>query len=228
MKERIENSVQDRTFSVWPFLSAAIYKNPLYQPNREKVLWPAHNVRDLRFWADVYLGSLNNLQNTDEAANIDDTRNTVEVSMTKTRSFDDLLKEMKNRETPRRLSDPSVITGEANLTIPLNIFHEDGDDSSEQANDDNLVNQNDVDGNGYTVNGDSNEVDEVDSKDSTLENGEPNLLNTSNKIDESSDTIVPENDEERHLSTNEAASDQSSPEVTAESVSYCHVKRELI
>ena len=57
MKERQENSVPDRTFSVWPFLSGPIYKNHLYMPNRERVLWPAHNVRDLRLWTEVYLGS---------------------------------------------------------------------------------------------------------------------------------------------------------------------------
>lgn len=37
VKERIENAVFERTFSVWPFLSAPIYKNPLYVPNRERV-----------------------------------------------------------------------------------------------------------------------------------------------------------------------------------------------
>ncbi|XP_058056199.1 myotubularin-related protein 4 [Anopheles bellator] len=57
VKERQENSVPDRTFSVWPFLSGPIYKNHLYMPNRERVLWPAHNVRDLRLWTEVYLGS---------------------------------------------------------------------------------------------------------------------------------------------------------------------------
>ncbi|XP_058129648.1 myotubularin-related protein 4 [Anopheles coustani] len=57
VKERQENSVPDRTFSVWPFLSGPIYKNHLYVPNRERVLWPAHNVRDLRLWSEVYLGS---------------------------------------------------------------------------------------------------------------------------------------------------------------------------
>lgn len=36
-KERIENSLFDRTYSVWPFLSGPMYKNPLYVPNREQV-----------------------------------------------------------------------------------------------------------------------------------------------------------------------------------------------
>ncbi|XP_050067962.1 uncharacterized protein LOC126556627 isoform X2 [Anopheles maculipalpis] len=70
VKERQENSVPDRTFSVWPFLSGPIYKNHLYVPNRERVLWPAHNVRDLRLWTEVYLGSWggHNQQSASEVA----------------------------------------------------------------------------------------------------------------------------------------------------------------
>lgn len=58
LKERLENSVFERTFSVWSFLSGPMYRNPLYKPNKDKVLWPAHNVRDLSLWTEVYLGSL--------------------------------------------------------------------------------------------------------------------------------------------------------------------------
>lgn len=64
MKERTENSVFERTFSVWPFLSGPMYRNPLYVPNKDKVLWPAYNVRDLTLWTEVYLGSLGGNQNT--------------------------------------------------------------------------------------------------------------------------------------------------------------------
>lgn len=65
MRERIENSIFDRTYSVWPFLSGPMYKNPLYVPNRATVLWPAFNIRDLTLWNEVYLG---NLQHTNQAA----------------------------------------------------------------------------------------------------------------------------------------------------------------
>lgn len=58
MRERIENSIFDRTYSVWPFLSGPMYKNPLYVPNRATVLWPAYNIRDLTLWNEVYLGNL--------------------------------------------------------------------------------------------------------------------------------------------------------------------------
>lgn len=218
MKERLENSIQDRTFSVWPFLSASIYKNPLYQPNRDKVLWPAHHVRDLRFWTDVYLGSFNNVQNT-EISNVDDIGATIEKSMTKTRSFDDLVKEMKSRETPRRLSDPSVITGEANLAIPLNIFQEDGEDFNDQTNDDNLNNLVDHhdEVNLGEENGDSSNADEVDS------DGK-NLKYTSNLCDESSDTLVPDQDDERQLSNIGSTNNQSIQQSVDETVSFRDIK----
>lgn len=65
LKERLENSVFERTFSVWSFLSAPMYRNPLYKPNKDQVLWPAYNVRDLSLWTEVYLGSLGgNQQNS--------------------------------------------------------------------------------------------------------------------------------------------------------------------
>lgn len=63
LKERLENSVFERTFSVWSFLSGPMYRNPLYKPNKDKVLWPAHNVRDLSLWTEIYLGSLGGNQN---------------------------------------------------------------------------------------------------------------------------------------------------------------------
>lgn len=58
MRERIDNSIFDRTYSVWPFLSGPMYKNPLYVPNRATVLWPEYNIRDLTLWKEVYLGNL--------------------------------------------------------------------------------------------------------------------------------------------------------------------------
>lgn len=64
-KERIENSVFDRTYSVWPFLSGSIYKNPLYVPNREQVLWPAYHLSNLSFWSEVYTSSFGNQNQTD-------------------------------------------------------------------------------------------------------------------------------------------------------------------
>lgn len=200
MKERLENSIPDRTFSVWPFVSTAIYKNPLYQPNREKVLWPAHNVRDLSFWKDVYLGSFNNHQNYEEAANMEDVE--APKSMTKTRSFDDLVKEMKNRETSRRLSDPSITIGDSNMPMPLNIFQENAEDYNDSTVSDNLDNLV-IETNHQNVNG----VEEVDSSSVTPISGDnsngacdekpsdeavDNIQNTSNLCEASCDTLVPD------------------------------------
>lgn len=66
-KERIENSVFDRTYSVWPFLSGPMYKNPLYIPNREQVLWPAYHPSNLSFWSEVYESSFGNQNQSDSS-----------------------------------------------------------------------------------------------------------------------------------------------------------------
>lgn len=66
-KERMDNSVFDRTYSVWPFLSGPMYKNPLYIPNREQVLWPAYHPSNLSFWAEVYSSSFGNQNQSDSS-----------------------------------------------------------------------------------------------------------------------------------------------------------------
>lgn len=60
----------ERTYSVWTFLSEPCYKNPLYVPNHERVLWPAHHVRDLVLWSEVYLHSLRNQKSDNPRANL--------------------------------------------------------------------------------------------------------------------------------------------------------------
>lgn len=197
MKERLENTIPDRTFSVWPFLSTSIYKNPLYQPNREKVLWPAYNVRDLSFWGGIYLGSFNNYQTREETSNIEAP---TDKSMTKTRSFDDLVKEMKSRESSRRLSDPSI-----NMSMFQGEAEEDFNESTMSDNLNKLVIPNadgeeEVDGlsNGATPEMRSKEgTPEMTSKEGSPEietetTPESNSPNTSQLIDASSDTLVPD------------------------------------
>lgn len=124
LKERLENSIHDRTFSIWPFLSAPIYKNPLYQQNREKVLWPSSSVRSLVFWNEFYFGSFhtysNNLRGKDFSC-----ETYFENGLTKTRSFTDLTSQDKllKNITTRRLSDPSLSYDEKS-SITANIFQE--------------------------------------------------------------------------------------------------------
>lgn len=121
VKERQANSVFERTFSVWPFLSGPIYRNPLYVPNRDKVLWPAHNVRDLTLWSEVYLGSLGNQNSTDYPTNSTEGSQESKSPMTKTRSYGDLMTagEPINGLT-RRSSDPNMAV-ESHLMMPINI-----------------------------------------------------------------------------------------------------------
>lgn len=66
-KERIDNSVFDRTYSVWPFLSGPMYKNPLYIANREQVLWPAFHPSNLAYWTEVYSSSFGNQNHSDSS-----------------------------------------------------------------------------------------------------------------------------------------------------------------
>lgn len=230
MKERLENSIPDRTFSVWPFVSTAIYKNPLYQPNREKVLWPAYNVRDLSFWNDVYLGSFNNHQNHEES-NIDDHEAPTDKSMTKTRSFDDLVKEMKNRETSRRLSDPSINMGDPNISMQMTMFHEDTEeDFIESTMSDSLRHNLGIEkelqnGNGEETKTDNGapevvseeEAPEADNDGDLPETTETTFQNTSKLIEASSDTLVPDDypddddGEQKHFPTNGSILSQSKP-----------------
>ena len=89
-----------------------MYKNHLYVPNRERVLWPAHNVRDLALWAEVYLGSWGGNQNTfDYPSNNSDgiaSGSDISTSMTKTRSYGDLVTGVNQGGLTRRSSDPNM------------------------------------------------------------------------------------------------------------------------
>uniref|UniRef100_A0A1B0B9Q3 Lateral signaling target protein 2 homolog n=1 Tax=Glossina palpalis gambiensis TaxID=67801 RepID=A0A1B0B9Q3_9MUSC len=122
LKERIENSVFERTFSVWPFLSGPLYRNPLYISNKNKVLWPAYNVRDLSLWTEVYLGSLGGNQNSIDFpsyANDSSLQGSIS-SMSKTRSYGDLISAgIIQNGISRRSSDPNM-TVDPNLTIGSN------------------------------------------------------------------------------------------------------------
>uniref|UniRef100_A0A8D8KYL6 Lateral signaling target protein 2 homolog n=2 Tax=Culex pipiens TaxID=7175 RepID=A0A8D8KYL6_CULPI len=132
VKERLENSVPDRTFSVWPFLSGPMYKNHLYVPNRERVLWPAHSVRDLRLWTEVYLGSWGGNQSAaDYPANGDGVSGQeLGGSMTKTRSYGDLMTGVNAGGLTRRSSDPNMTVDSSILAGTLNLSQENSIDSN--------------------------------------------------------------------------------------------------
>lgn len=132
VKERLENSVPDRTFSVWPFLSGPMYKNHLYVPNRERVLWPAHSVRDLRLWTEVYLGSWGGNQSAADYPASGDGVAGQELggSMTKTRSYGDLMTGVNAGGLTRRSSDPNMTVDSSILAGTLNLSQENSIDSN--------------------------------------------------------------------------------------------------
>ncbi|XP_023034870.1 myotubularin-related protein 4 isoform X2 [Drosophila willistoni] len=122
LRERIESSVFDRTFSVWPFLAETMYRNPLYKHETEKVLWPAHSVRFLYFWSDLYLGSLGNKNGTDLPLQSNERQNPHNgSSMTKTRSSEDITTSELGQSTfSRRSSDPNLAV-ESIVSDSLNV-----------------------------------------------------------------------------------------------------------
>ncbi|SPP86603.1 myotubularin-related protein 4 isoform X1 [Drosophila guanche] len=122
LRERIENSVFDRTFSVWPFLAETMYRNPLYKHETEKVLWPAHSVRFLYFWSDVYLGSLGNKNGTDLPLLSNERQSAHNGPLTKTRSSEDLTtNELGQSTISRRSSDPNLTVESIVSECALNV-----------------------------------------------------------------------------------------------------------
>ncbi|XP_030754837.1 myotubularin-related protein 3 isoform X2 [Sitophilus oryzae] len=107
--------VAGRTFSVWEFLNLPSFRNHLYTPpttSTGKVLWPKTNVRDLRLWSEVYLGSMEANFSPEEGSGgaCPGPPELNGHAMPKTRSYGDLM----NAETcqgfynSRRSSDPNV------------------------------------------------------------------------------------------------------------------------
>ncbi|KAH8336655.1 hypothetical protein KR074_004118 [Drosophila pseudoananassae] len=119
LKERLDNSIFDRTFSVWPFLADTMYRNPLYKHETEKVLWPAHSVRFLHFWSDLYLGSLANKNGIDLPQLSNERSNVHQGLMAKARSSENLTTNELGQST-RRSSDPNLAV-ESIITECLNI-----------------------------------------------------------------------------------------------------------
>uniref|UniRef100_A0A0K8WDV4 Myotubularin-related protein 3 n=1 Tax=Bactrocera latifrons TaxID=174628 RepID=A0A0K8WDV4_BACLA len=140
-KERCEKSVFERTYSVWPFLSGPMYKSPLYLPNKDTVIWPAHNVRDLHLWTEVYLGSLGNQNSVEFVNNSNENLQGTTTPMTKTRSYGDLVSaNIMQSGISRRSSDPNM-TVEPNLTMATNSENNSNADTQSEREDfpDNVV-----------------------------------------------------------------------------------------
>ncbi|KRT84772.1 tyrosine phosphatase, partial [Oryctes borbonicus] len=112
-QERVER-VNDGTFSVWGFLNSSCYKNHLYAApsklDHPQVLWPQCNVRDLKLWSAVYLGSLEQRSTGDSgSSSCPGPPDSIHNQMTKTRSYGDLPNAADIcSNTFRRCSDPSI------------------------------------------------------------------------------------------------------------------------
>ncbi|KAH8303725.1 hypothetical protein KR018_008555, partial [Drosophila ironensis] len=120
LKERLDNSVFERTFSVWPFLAETMYRNPLYKHETEKVLWPAHSVRFLHFWSDVYLGSLGNKNGIDLPLLSNERQTAHHGTLTKTRSTENLTtNELGQSTISRRSSDPNMAVESINSMFDI-------------------------------------------------------------------------------------------------------------
>ena len=108
--------------------------------NRDRVLWPAHNVRDLALWSDVYLGSLRNHNTSIDYPSTVTSNGNGELghenggSMVKTRSYNDLVLGFNSNGLIRRSSDPNMMAEPNLLTTPLNISIENSIDSNESTN----------------------------------------------------------------------------------------------
>lgn len=91
-------------------------KNKLYNFVLLQVLWPSCNVRDLKLWSAVYLGTIetpvgvNDIKPRVSVIDIEASENEEpQGQMTKTRSYGDLIQAQDHTtHLHRRLSDPSI------------------------------------------------------------------------------------------------------------------------
>ncbi|XP_060533012.1 myotubularin-related protein 3 [Cylas formicarius] len=132
--------VAGKTFTVWEFLNGARFRNHLYgAPTTPsgRVLWPRTNVRDLRLWSEVYLGSMEAANEGGDACPGPPPQH--QPNMGKTRSYGDLMNADACRAFGgggsatggRRSSDPSVNREPPNVPpqdLVLNHNHDAGPD----------------------------------------------------------------------------------------------------
>lgn len=94
---------------------------------RFQVLWPAHHVRDLVLWSEVYLGSLGSF--TDYPPDSNEMLMETKNSLTKTRSYGDLIAAGGlNGGLTRRSSDPNMSVESHNSSFGV-IKHPESDAS---------------------------------------------------------------------------------------------------
>nr|XP_032526415.1 myotubularin-related protein 3 isoform X2 [Danaus plexippus plexippus] len=109
-RERVEYHTA-HTAQVWRLLSSPAYRNHLYTPHEDQVIWPECSVRSMQVWWGVLLGEREReppRHNTHVDNNTTNNTNNIHNGlMTKTRSCDNLHGGEK-KTTQRRCSDPSL------------------------------------------------------------------------------------------------------------------------
>ncbi|XP_045503305.1 myotubularin-related protein 4 isoform X1 [Colias croceus] len=116
---------------VWHLLAAPAYRNHLYAPNHDQVIWPECSVRSMQIWWGGLGGVEGEGDAEGEARALDpppaplfapDAAPTLPHNgfMTKTRSCDNLLNEGEKRTTQRRCSDPSIAPDVIKLSLVVN------------------------------------------------------------------------------------------------------------
>ncbi|XP_077299072.1 uncharacterized protein LOC143920201 isoform X4 [Arctopsyche grandis] len=153
-RERSQQNVSEKTFSVWSFLKGPAYQNHLYEPNRE-VLYPAHSARALVVWAAVYLGVAPDTPVPAQppasppppAHSAPFHGHTTNGVLTKTRSYGDLTTLAEHGSTPhRRSSDPNIAIdsmqrSSLNLSGKSNSSISNNNNNNEQSISDNFSNE---------------------------------------------------------------------------------------
>ncbi|KAK9719411.1 FYVE zinc finger [Popillia japonica] len=178
-QERVER-VNDGTFSVWGFLNSSCHKNHLYAaPSKldcPQVLWPQCNVRDLKLWSAVYLGSLEQRSTGDSgSSSCPGPPDSIHNQMTKTRSYGDLPNAADIcPSTFRRCSDPSITVESINInSLTVTDKAQTQDDADQIAQEDASDSETSTSQQPPQLNGEnpqsqrhflSNELDEIDCK----------------------------------------------------------------
>ncbi|XP_038061962.1 myotubularin-related protein 3-like isoform X2 [Patiria miniata] len=120
-QQRAKHSIKDRTCSVWALLGveAHKYRNFLFAPTTEPVLFPCCHVRTMHFWTAVFLSDSTPATCDDNSSFLQTAQTATGegAKLTRTRSVDDLHKsEEENHRGSiveggplvRRLSDPNL------------------------------------------------------------------------------------------------------------------------
>lgn len=112
-RERLAESLDQHTVSLWSLLKDKAFINHLYEPSADhEVLYPASHVQNLRLWSSIYLSNNSSFAGPEEN-NIQQVlvADPLEPGcLQKTRSCENLCMNELNSSLSRRKSDPNIAT----------------------------------------------------------------------------------------------------------------------